>query len=127
MNLELNYARRKSDIENERLPPVEKRQFTCASTSPGPSLSTAAPAQRENAAGGATPVTPFKRPKEGKVSADDSSLFSHLHGVCGDGLWGLPTLSGVVWAAGVVTCGSPLSTGGFLVWCVPRGEHRSHL
>ncbi|KAI9462857.1 Serine/threonine-protein phosphatase 2B catalytic subunit A1 [Lactarius psammicola] len=60
---------RKSDIENERMPPVEERQPTSsnipgASTSSGPNLSTA---PRANAVGGqGAPVTSFKGPKEGK-------------------------------------------------------------
>jgi len=61
---------RKSDIENERLPPVEERKLTSsnipgASTSPAP---TVPPAQRASAAGGAgAPVTHSKRSREGRT------------------------------------------------------------
>lgn len=59
---------RRSDIENERLPPVEERPPASSNivsgASTGPSVSTA-----PRAIGGAgVPVTSFRRPKEGKTT-----------------------------------------------------------
>ena len=71
----LEPCRRKSDIENERLPPVEERQSTSstipgASASPGPNIPGASTnpgptSSRTNTVGGAG----FKRPKDGKVTS----------------------------------------------------------
>ncbi|KAH9013603.1 Serine/threonine-protein phosphatase 2B catalytic subunit A1 [Lactarius hengduanensis] len=59
---------RRSDIENERLPPVEERPPASSNivsgASTGPSVSTA---PRANGGVGA-PVTSFRRPKEGKTT-----------------------------------------------------------
>jgi serine/threonine-protein phosphatase 2B catalytic subunit len=66
--------RRKSDIENERLPPIEERQPTSSnipgatSTNSGLSLGAAAPAQRANAVPGAGAPVTSKRQKEGKTT-----------------------------------------------------------
>jgi serine/threonine-protein phosphatase 2B catalytic subunit len=65
---------RKSDIENERLPPIEERQPTSSnipgatSTNSGLSLGAAAPAQRANAVPGAGAPVTSKRQKEGKTT-----------------------------------------------------------
>ena len=67
----MNMHRRKSDIENERLPPVDERQPTSSSNViPGASANlgqsaSASAAPRANAVV-PPPVTTFKRPKDGK-------------------------------------------------------------
>ena len=62
-------CRRKSDIENERLPPVDERQPASSWTIPGASANsgpTVSVTPRANPV--VPPVTTFKRPKDGKVT-----------------------------------------------------------
>ena len=68
-----DHDRRKSDIENERLPPIDERQPPPASSNaiPGASANlgqsvSASAAPRANAVA-PPPVTTFKRPKDGKT------------------------------------------------------------
>lgn len=59
---------RKSDIENERLPPVEERKPASSNVVPGASTSLGTSPRANTARGAGAPVTPFKRPKEGKTT-----------------------------------------------------------
>ncbi|KAH9041475.1 Serine/threonine-protein phosphatase 2B catalytic subunit A1 [Lactarius deliciosus] len=59
---------RKSDIENERLPPVEERPPASSNIVPGASTGPSASTASRASGGVGPPVTSFRRPKEGKTT-----------------------------------------------------------
>lgn len=59
---------RKSDIDNERLPPIEERSTSTSVSSPSPS-STNASVGGASVGANAAPMTPFRRTKEGRLAS----------------------------------------------------------
>jgi len=59
---------RKSDIDNERLPPIEERSTSTSVSSPSPS-STNATVGGASVGANAAPMTPFRRTKEGRLAS----------------------------------------------------------